>query len=70
MRADGPAVGVDGGERHRGGLGQRRGDRLVEPARELAERIAVDVALVERGAVVLGAKRGGVGDGNGRRVIA
>jgi hypothetical protein len=51
-----PAVCVDGAQRHGIGLGDVRGSRRGEPARELLERIGGDVALVERRALVFGAK--------------
>ena len=49
-----------GRERHRVGLGQLRGNRFVEPAGELSKRIAIDVTLVERGALVLRAQLCGI----------
>ena len=68
MRADGRPVAIRRGQRHRRRLGNLGADRFAEPALELLHRIAVDVALVERGAMVLPAEIGDVQrDGRGGR---
>ena len=59
----GPAVGTDGGERHRVGLVQLRFRRLGEPVLELPVGIGRDIRLVERLAHVLGAEVGDVHSG-------
>ncbi len=45
-----PAVGADGRERHRVRLGQLGGERLLEPAIELGERVGGGIGFVERSA--------------------
>jgi hypothetical protein len=53
-------------ERHRGGLGHLRVDRLHHPHAELLHRVAIDVLLVERlERVVLAQVRELGGDGGG-----
>ena len=48
----GTTVGADGGQRHRVGLGQVRIECLLQPQRELLQRVAVRGALVELGTFV------------------
>ncbi len=60
VAAAGPALRVDGRERHRVGLVDALGGGVLEPARELRERVGVERADVEAVGVVLVAEGGQV----------
>jgi len=53
-----PTVGTDGRERHRVRLRKLGGQRLVEPAVELGERIGGGIGFVERSARIVDAEIG------------
>jgi hypothetical protein len=53
-----PAVRADGGERHRVGLGELGGERLLEPAIELCERVGGGIGFIERSTRIVDAEIG------------
>ena len=62
-----PAVVPDGGERHRGRLGNVGALRVGQPALELRDRTGIDVSFIERGAMVFAAYVGNAHCGRDQR---